>query len=86
MRETSVRHLLVTSTFQRAAKRAAKQHPELVSAIKDTLEKHDGHARRGLLNQISPPTPPGSRSVLFVSPGSRRPHAGGSVISQTPAP
>jgi hypothetical protein len=24
MRETSVRHLLVTSTFQRAAKRAAK--------------------------------------------------------------
>ncbi len=54
MRETSVRHLLVTSTFQRAAKRAAKQHPELVSAIKDTLEKHDGHARRGLLSQISP--------------------------------
>ncbi len=38
MRETSVRHLLVTSTFQRAAKRAAKQHPELVAAIKDTLE------------------------------------------------
>lgn len=38
MSEATVRHLLVTSAFRRAAKRAAKRHPELVVTIKDTLE------------------------------------------------
>jgi addiction module RelE/StbE family toxin len=38
MGETSVPHLIVTSSFQRAAKRTAKQHPELIAAIKETLE------------------------------------------------
>lgn len=39
MQESSARHLLVTSAFRRAAKRAAKQHPELADAIGETLTK-----------------------------------------------